>query len=533
MMDNLHLWPVTLTLALTTLTLMPPRVTPFLLEEDFCPTEGGHCRCVAFNVHCEGLGLTSVPVFVAHDMRFTYLTLANNNITTLPPSAFLHLPTATLDLSHNPLTNISADAFRGLENVLQTLEMEDCSLTALPAALGTLAKLRSLDLRHNPLLTFLPTDVMSPVGVTLETLDISNTGIRQWPLALKTSIRLKKLLCSGNRLTSIPDDAFRTFAASLDYLDLSYNALRTFPDALNEPRRLTHLDLSFNLFGDVPEGNFRHCRVTLKTLYLVHVMMRTIPFGLQELSALQNLYLSYNPISSADPNVFNGSVANSLQVLHLDKTLLTSVPTALNRLTQLQELNITWNRIHYMDNYAINLPNLRDLYLDKNPLANIKFAALSGLPSLRRLYMRNTSLTFVPNSALGSVANLTLLDLSFNHFQALYDLGFPGMSRLQELRLSGNPLVSVTDHALDDLTSVSVLDLTDCLLTDIPRAVQQMHALRSVRMQGNDVNCTCDTLGWVKTWRENEGLLPRVEGACAQDDTLTIQSFIDNEGRAC
>ena len=220
-------------------------------------------------------------------------------------------------------------------------------------------------------------------------------------------------------------------------------------------------------------------------------------------------------------------------MLHIDKTLLTTVPTALNYLTALKELNITWNRIQYLENYAIDLHNLETLYLDKNPITNVKFAAFSGLTSLKKLYMRNTSLAFVPNAALARAPNLTFVDLSFNHFEALYDYGFPGMTGLHELVLSGNPLVNISDHAFADLTSVSVLNLNNCLLAGVPRAVQQMHALRTLRVDGNDIECTCANLEWVNVWRANQGLIAKVEGQCAGNDTVAIQTFIDNDGRSC
>lgn len=217
----------------------------------------------------------------------------------------------------------------------------------------------------------------------------------------------------------------------------------------------------------------------------------------------------------------------------MDKTLLSSVPTALHYLTALKELNITWNRIQYLDNYVIDLPGLEVLYLDKNPIVNVKFAAFSGLPALKQLYMRNTSLAFVPNAALAQAKSLLLVDLSFNHFEALYDYGFPGMSGLHQLVLAGNPLSNISDNALADLTGVTTLDLENCLLTGIPKAVQQMHALRTIKVEGNSINCTCDNLAWVEIWRANSGLIAKVEGNCAGNDTVAIQYFIDNDGRSC
>ena len=96
------------------------------------------------------------------------------------PAAFSNVTARTVDLSHNPLGgaagSVAGDAFRGVEGAVESLLLAHCALTQVPSAVGALHGLRSLDLRHNPLLAFLPGDVMASVGVTLESLDFSNTG---------------------------------------------------------------------------------------------------------------------------------------------------------------------------------------------------------------------------------------------------------------------------------------------------------------------------------------------------------------------
>jgi hypothetical protein len=109
------------------------------------------------------------------------------------------------------------------------------------------------------------------------------------------------------------------------------------------------------------------------------------------------------------------------------------------------------------------------------------------------------------------------------------------MSNLTELVLTGNPITdtNVSSNAFADLTSVTMLDLQACLLTTIPRSVQQMRALHTLRMTGNSVECSCTSLGWVESWRANQGFIARVEGECANDATDTIQHYIDTDGRHC
>lgn len=285
-----------------------------LLVDD-CPTEA--CTCQSHSVHCSKQNLTAVPDFRLTGTRFYSLELADNAITHVGASAFASVSATILDLSNNPIRTFHDDAFLGLEDILEDLELNNCTLVSLPASIGNLRRLKTLNIRHNPALTALPSSVMTTIGITLENIDFSNTGISTWPAALSSNIRLKNLRASGNKIPRIPNDAFLVFAATLQTLDISYNQLTGFPDAINELRSVKTIDLSFNNLVTIPPGKFTNCRYTLSTLYLVHVFFREIPHGLQDLAAIKNLYLSYNPINTAQDDVFHGLISTSLQVSQL------------------------------------------------------------------------------------------------------------------------------------------------------------------------------------------------------------------------
>lgn len=213
--------------------------------------------------------------------------------------------------------------------------------------------------------------------------------------------------------------------------------------------------------------------------------------------------------------------------------MLTAIPAALTSLQALRELNVTFNRIAVLEGFAFgSLPNLEVLYLDKNPIANIKTAAFGGLDSLRELYIRNTSLAYVPNAAIARTTTLQLLDLSNNAIAALFDYGFPGMTNLTEIRLSENPLSNISLNAFTELVNGQVLDLENCLLTEIPRAVARMPRLHALNMEGNPVICTCATLQWVEDWRASEGLIASIDGHCQNSGQL-IQQFINVDVQSC
>jgi len=142
--------------------------------------------------------------------------------------------------------------------LVKRLECANKNITMLPEAIGNAIKnVEEIDVSSNPGLTTLPNSLASLNS--LQTLDISNTNVRNYPYKLANSSHMKTLnilnspvsktldwFSSG--ITSMPIEApafYRTFGKTLEQLDVSNNAL-TEPYEMCYLPQLRILNLSQN-----------------------------------------------------------------------------------------------------------------------------------------------------------------------------------------------------------------------------------------------------------------------------------------------
>ena len=199
---------------------------------------------------------------------------------------FRGLKISNIQISNADLESISQNAFRGLEDTLQGLNLADNELDSVPVE--TLRTLR-----------------------ILSSLDLSNNNIRFLPSNAFVTLRLKTLKLSDNNVT-LADDSLAGLEQSLKNLNLKGCHLKTFPPAIKNLGGLAFLDLAQNHIQEIS---------------------RTDLAGMGSLTALN---LERNVIQRLDESVFQ-EVNKSLSSLSLLNNLLTTFPTtAINSLQDLR-----------------------------------------------------------------------------------------------------------------------------------------------------------------------------------------------------
>ena len=189
-------------------------------------------------------------------------------------------------MNNAKISKISPNAFRGLEDTLQGLNLAENELTEVPVE-----TLRTLRLLNN--------------------LDLTNNRIQYVPNNAFVTIRLKTLKLSDNNLT-LADGSFSGLEQSLKSLNLKGCHLKEVPRALASLTGLSFLDLAQNSIRDLGSG------------------------ALSNMASLTALNLERNVIQKLDNNVFYG-VNDTLSSLSLLNNLLTSYPTmAITSLTELR-----------------------------------------------------------------------------------------------------------------------------------------------------------------------------------------------------
>lgn len=268
------------------------------------------------------------------------LYVNNSTINTLKDNIFVNLQVQNIQLSGCKIKSVSDNAFKGQEQYLKNLNLQDNDLSEVPIeSLRPLRSLSLLDLSHNRI-------------------SAVSDG------AFETLTKLSTLKLSDNNVT-LESEALRGLENSLKNLNLKGTRQRDIPEAVEGMKTLAFLDLSQNSLRELPG------KTGLKSFD-----------GLDSLTALN---LERNLIQNLGENSFQG-VQRTLSSLSLLNNLLPDFPTeALSVLSELRVLDIGFNLLTELPDDAFRgNPSITLLALDGNPLATIPFGALSHLNNTLR-----------------------------------------------------------------------------------------------------------------------------------------------------
>jgi hypothetical protein len=186
---------------------------------------------------------------------------------------------------------------------------------ALPAEIGLLTALETLDLRRNTLST-LPAEITQLTQ--LHTLALGENDFRSFPRELLHLPALCKLFLQGNRwnrtgLSALPPEI--GLLSTLEVLDLEENHLTELPAEIGQVRRLKSLNLRSNQLSQLPSE-------------------------IGQLAALRELYLGYNHLTTLPATI---GQLKELEILYLHDNQLTHLPQELEYLTRLRDLALENN----------------------------------------------------------------------------------------------------------------------------------------------------------------------------------------------
>ena len=184
---------------------------------------------------------------------------------------------------------------------LQTLDLQYNRIPdPLPTSLGNLANLQTLNLRHNQLHDPLPASLAS-LG-NLHALELEANALNgPLPQQIRSMARLQRLFLSSNDLSG-PLPQWLGELRNLEHLWLGYNQLSgSLPASLNTLDRLTQLSLANNEFGGQLPGGLTSLH-RLQALHLEHNQFTgALPASLGDLSRLAGLYVEQNSLSGPLP----------------------------------------------------------------------------------------------------------------------------------------------------------------------------------------------------------------------------------------
>ncbi|KAM6128893.1 leucine-rich repeat-containing protein 40 [Phoenicopterus ruber ruber] len=422
----------------------------------------------------------------------TKLILASNKLQCLSEDVKLLPALTVLDVHDNQLTSLPS-ALGQLEN-LQKLDVSHNKLKSIPEELMQLSRLKSLLLHHNEL-SHLP-DGFGQL-VNLEELDLSNNHLTDIPTSFALLINLVRLNLASNELKNLPADI--SAMKSLRQLDCTKNYLETVPSKLATMASLEQLYLRKNKLRSLPE--FPSCKL------------------------LKELHAGENQIEIL--NAENLKHLNSLCVLELRDNKIKSVPDEITLLQKLERLDLANNDISRLPYTLGNLPQLKFLALEGNPLRTIRRDLLQkGTQELLK-YLRSkiqddvtspheeppvTAMTLPSESRINmhAITSLKLLEYSEKQAAVIPDEMFNAVrsNPIATVNFSKNQLnevppriVELKDSVCDvnlgfnKISSVSLelcmlhklthLDIRNNFLTSLPEEMEALTRLQTINLSFN------------------------------------------------
>ncbi len=188
----------------------------------------GACVCSlnaqqSLSVHCQGAqfpALMSALQSHAQGVVIELLYVNDSAVERLTDFVFKNLKVISLQISNAGMIDVSGNAFRGLEDTLQNLNLAGNALRFVPVE--PLRQLRLVSL-----------------------LDLSANRIKFVPSNAFVTLRLKTLKLADNNLT-LDASSVRGLGSSLKNLNLKGCQLKSVPEAIRGLKSLAFLDLAQN-----------------------------------------------------------------------------------------------------------------------------------------------------------------------------------------------------------------------------------------------------------------------------------------------
>uniref|UniRef100_A0A672J2I1 Protein scribble homolog n=1 Tax=Salarias fasciatus TaxID=181472 RepID=A0A672J2I1_SALFA len=339
----------------------------------------------------------------------------------------------------------------------------------------------SVDKRHCNLQT-VPDEIFRYTR-SLEELLLDANQLKELPKPFFRLLNLRKLGLSDNEIQRLPPEVANFM--QLVELDISRNDIPEIPESIKFCRALEIADFSGNPLSRLPDG-FTQLRA-LAHLALNDVSLQTLPMMgpvseicLEICFPLRCLNISFKSNDGSFSPDTLGALPN-LRELWLDRNQLSSLPPELGNLRRLVCLDVSENRLEELPSELSGLLALTDLLLTQN-LLEVVPDSIGSLKQLSILKVDQNRLTHLTDS-IGECENLTELVLTENLLQSLpRSLG--KLKKLTNLNVDRNRLGSVPKE-LGGCASLNVLSLRDNRLGKLPAELADATELHVLDVAGN------------------------------------------------
>lgn len=262
----------------------------------------------------------------------------------------------------------------------------------------------------------------------------------------------------------------------LTYLNASHGAIVEVDEtAFSNLEKLTILDLSFNNITKITSKMF----APLMSLWYIYLRNNHIKILSEDLFInnikLKYLYLEYNEISQIDGRIFS------------PQHIATVVALSYNELTELDTVSINAENI-WVNNNKLKQLSIASSILFLNAYKNYieKVVCDESSTQISILYMTYNSLTEL--GCIGSLTELTSLDLSYNNFGKLNHSSFAALTKIKTLGLKSANIGKLEFGVFSHQNQLEKLDISYNQMGNI--ALEMLLAakgLQKLYIDGNNI----------------------------------------------
>jgi Leucine-rich repeat (LRR) protein len=325
------------------------------------------CNLLNINyLSLKGIRIKSLPECFGNLSHLSEIEIYNSDLTSLPKSFGQLSELKELWITGRAFSELPEEALMRLTS-LELLKIESTSLSVIPKSIGYLSQLKFLYIQDCQLL-YLPSTLGSLTR--LKGLDLPGNKLTDLPeVAINSLKQLKLLNLTRNQIAQLPNNLDLPI---LEVLDLSHNQMKTIPVSVFRFPNLTSLNLAFNELTSLPTGGGGQNR--LKDLKINNNKLYALPDYITELSALEDLNISGNNTLYCLPKNFH--YLKSLKKINMSACMIRKLPEEIGSMDSNLYVNARGNLLTLIPISAQkNHRKMWDLF--ENPIDSIEMDRLT------------------------------------------------------------------------------------------------------------------------------------------------------------
>uniref|UniRef100_A0A182M164 LRRCT domain-containing protein n=1 Tax=Anopheles culicifacies TaxID=139723 RepID=A0A182M164_9DIPT len=426
---------------------------------------GGNFRLTLDSLNLSYNGIETLPAASFTQIDTANVTILDGNpLSMIEDNAFRSAKIRELYVRHCDLDHVQPEAFSGLENFLQVLDLSGNNLTEVADNLFRgFDNLRYLNVKDN--LLRLPDQRNASPFARLNLHRLEAVGQRNQPLTLADlgSMRnLRTLTISNLPSTSLGPDDFVNFSPELEELRLNRAAVKVIKaHAFTHVRGLKRLDLSENRIDSIEPDAFTdvgHSLVTLRASHGLGSQLVVFPIeAFRKLTALEALDLSNNRLKAVGDTSFHmlrNLVSLELHDNQIDMLAKGTFQADIH--TKLMMISLSYNNIKQLFTHTfVDLEELEALLLEDNRIETIEKRAFMNLSNLKLINLRGNRLSKIADEAFQNLPELEKLDLAYNSLSSFDFMFLDQVGSLTSLEVDVSYNKIKTLGMVDNVTDMS------------------------------------------------------------------------------